>query len=618
MPAADTARLIASLELKDKFSPGMKKVFGTLDQAESRFGAIGQKATAGVANFTKNVALIGVAAAGGIALAVRSGLSDLAELETAITSVDGAIAQLGLTGQLTGKQVAGWANDIERDVGAAFDDKAITAAAATLLRFGKVAPKNLKPALTVMTDLATKTGDIESAAALLSKALADPGKAAGKLARAGVILTKAQQDQIKAMLEVNDVAGAQALILAEVEKSTKGAALASQGPYARSLAILADVGEDARKALAEGFLPVIQKVADKLGKAVADPKFINGIREFGTELAGGLDDLISIAEKLPWSTIGESLRIAGAGAKAVLTAFTSLPPWIQTAVITGWGLNKLTGGALGGIISELGKGLIKGVLGINAGVVNIKAATVTGAGGAVAGAGAAGGGGAKGAVGKVIGAVGKVFIVGAVAGLFAELTGQLGDVQKENAATTAAVKEQGEKFAKSASLTEMKTALQGLLEQQRKLVDNPLTAEGIAYALNVHDVATTINGEIARLQSAIVTSSGQNAKQLVGATERAEAIATQKANEIKAAQVAAAQLAAGDSRSERTAIAAAASAQAAAQARTTEAARSAAAAIRDKDLSVSVKNYNTISTSVTVRETIDSQTTFKSYNRYQS
>jgi hypothetical protein len=64
----------------------------------------------------------------------------------------------------------------------------------------------------------------------------------------------------------------------------------------------------------------------------------------------------------------------------LLQAFTSLPPWVQTAVITGWGLNKLTGGALGSIVGELGKGLIKGVLGMNAGVVNINAAAVRGPG----------------------------------------------------------------------------------------------------------------------------------------------------------------------------------------------------------------------------------------------
>src|SRR5205085_9425524 len=122
-----------------------------------------------------------------IAKNVESGLSSLAQLESAVGSVDGAIKQMGLTGKLTGTQVATWANEIEASIGAAFDDKEITQAATTLLRFGKVTETNLRPALVVMTDLATKTGSVDSAASLLAKALADPEKAAGKLARAGVV-----------------------------------------------------------------------------------------------------------------------------------------------------------------------------------------------------------------------------------------------------------------------------------------------------------------------------------------------------------------------------------------------------------------------------------------------
>jgi hypothetical protein len=43
----------------------------------------------------------------------------------------------------------------------------------------------------------------------------------------------------------------------------------------------------------------------------------------------------------------------GKGAKVVLDMFGALPPWVQTAVLTGWGLNKLTGGALGNIAGSL-------------------------------------------------------------------------------------------------------------------------------------------------------------------------------------------------------------------------------------------------------------------------
>jgi hypothetical protein len=402
MALADTARLVASLELKDKFSAGIKTAAKSLDGFETRMGRVGGIASRGVSAAATNIAKLGVVVGAGLGAAIKTGLDDLATLENATTSVDGAIAQLGLTGQLTSQQVAVWANDIERDIGAAFDDKAIVSAATTLLRFGRVTPNNLQHTLEVMTDLAVKTGSVDSAATLLAKALADPTKAAGKLARMGIVLTKAEQKQVKALVKAGKAGEAQALVLDIIAKSTEGAAKASQGPYQRALSILADVSEDAKKALAEGFLPVIERVAKVLSEKLGDPVVIEQIRGIGRGLAGAFDKMLTAAEKIPWGSIGDAMRLAGQGAKAALDLFTGLPPWVQTAVLTGWGLNKLTGGALGGITAELGKGLIKGVLGMNAGVVNIKAGVVTGAGGvpgvpaAAAGAGTLGLGAALG------------------------------------------------------------------------------------------------------------------------------------------------------------------------------------------------------------------------------
>ena len=74
----------------------------------------------------------------------------------------------------------------------------------------------------IITDLATKTGDVDSAATLLAKALADPTKAAGKLARSGVILTKAQQDQIKAFIKAGEPAKAQKVILDSLARDDEG------------------------------------------------------------------------------------------------------------------------------------------------------------------------------------------------------------------------------------------------------------------------------------------------------------------------------------------------------------------------------------------------------------
>lgn len=481
MALAETARLIASLELKDKFSPGVASATRSLGTLETRLGRIGPLASRGARTAITNLTKIGLVVGAGLGVAVKSGLDSLAELESATVAADAAIKQMGLTGQVTGAQIAGWAQEIETAIGAAFDDKAIVAASTTLIRFGKVTGPNLHPALEVVADLATKTGDVDSAATLLAKALADPTKAAGKLARQGIILTKEQQDQIKAMVKAGKTGEAQALILAEVEKATKGAALASQGPYQRALSTLADVTEDAQRALAEGFLPVIERVAAFLSQKLADPRVISDIRSLGRSLAGAFDKAVTAAQNIPWESIKSAMKLAGQGAKAALDLFTGLPPWVQTAVLTGWGLNKLTGGALGGIISELGKGLIKGVLGMNAGVVNINAGVVNGPGG-VPGVGGKGGPGMVPFIGKVL--AGAAIEVAALTIVSEEVV--VPGLQGQAGTNIGSAQEQ----LKTGSLEDLKTALRGLQEMPNKL--NPiqkLLYDNNAYGVKSHNEA---------------------------------------------------------------------------------------------------------------------------------
>lgn len=475
---------------------GTSKASKQLQGVDRSISNIGAHAGRGARTAIGNVARIGAVAAGGIALAVHSGLQSLAELENATSAVDGAIKQVGLTGQVTAAQVTGWANEIEAATGAAFDDKDIANASANLIRYGKVVPANLRPAMEVMTDLAARVGSVDTAGELLAKALADPTKAAGKLSRYGIVLTKQQEKQIKEMVKAGDTAGAQALLLDELAKSTEGAAAASQGPYQRALSVLSDTSEDARRALAEGFLPVITKVADLLQTELAKPSTMANIREFGNTLASGLDDLVDIARNMPWATIGDSLRIAGGGAKAVLTAFSSLPPWVQTAVITGWGLDKLSGGALGSIVGELGKGLIKGVLGMTAGVVNIKAGVVNGAGGV------GGAGGAAGGMGKLGKALAGASIIGDIAGVIA--TQQA--VSGQSTAQATEIKAGLDSSIAGKSLGELNTALGGVEQGIRDLQSNPLNA------LVQGDALTTLQQMQTDLKAAIAAKNSPAAK----------------------------------------------------------------------------------------------------------
>lgn len=559
-----------------------------LKGVDSSLTNIKRHAAAGFGNAIGNLAKLGAVAGAGLGAAVSSGIQDLATLESATTQVDGAIKTMGQTGKVTSVQVAAWANSIETNIGAAFDDKAIVSATATLIRFGSVTPKNLNKAMVVMTDLAAKTGSVDSAATLLAKALADPTKAAGKLARSGVILTKVQQDNIKALVKAGKTEQAQAVLLDLLAKRTKGAAAATQGPYKRALSVLADVSEDAKKALAEGFLPVLERVATFLSKKLADPKVIGDIRSFGKGLADAFEKVLGFADKVPWDAIGSGMKIAGAGGKALLDAFVSLPPWVQTAVITGWGLNKLTGGALTGIAGELGKGLVKGVLGMNAGVVNLKAGVVNGAGGGLAGA--AGGGASK--IGRLASVASKVFLIGAAVGVFAELKGILDEQSAANRAQGTANVSNAATFANASDAQKIQQSLNGINQRVYEGLRNDIAFD-VVYNANIDGVRDSINATKDELNKGLVAAVTAESKTTT-AVEGVKGAVNFDANK----QTTAAERIKSAVDTTKMAVVSAAQRTAQAQATAAEKIRAAAfgttAAVNAKKLSVNVKNNNQI------------------------
>ena len=320
------------------------------------------------------------------------------------------------------------------------------------------------------------------------------------LRRVGVAFTKEQVDQIKALVKSGKTLDAQRLILKELKKEFGGSAVTFGNTMEGQFERLKQAVQGAERALAEALLPTIIEVGGKIRDFLNKPETIAGIKSIGKDLAGAFDKLLTIIPKLPWEQIKDAFKLMGQGAKAALDLFTSMPPWVQTAVLTGWGLNKLTGGALGGIVGELGKGLVKGVLGMTAGVVNIKAGAVTGigGGGAVAGKGAG-----------LASTVMKVALVGIAAGVAAELWSSFQDQEKANKAAGVALTQKTIDYTQQASLADMQNSLKGINEQTTAL-HNGLTPEAIAYQLNIGGVRDSIDNTKSVLEHKIAALVNQN------------------------------------------------------------------------------------------------------------
>jgi hypothetical protein len=114
-----------------------------------------------------------------------------------------------------------------------FDDDETNQASALLLTFTNIKKGVFEEAMPAIQDLATKMGgdgpaDMKGAAIQVGKALNDPVKGITALTRVGVSFTEQQKEQITQLVKAGNAAGAQKLILAELNKEFGGSAEAAR------------------------------------------------------------------------------------------------------------------------------------------------------------------------------------------------------------------------------------------------------------------------------------------------------------------------------------------------------------------------------------------------------
>lgn len=226
----------------------LKSAQKSMAQTAGKFQMIGGAISAFV-----TAPMIGMAAA-----AIQGAKSQAA----AMAQVDAAILSMGNQAKLSGGELAKFADQLE--LKSLFDaDEILKKSTANLLTFGNVAGDNFKLAQQAAVDLATRMGgDLQGATLMVGKALNDPVKGLTALSRAGIQFTAQQKDQIKAMQAAGDVAGAQAIMLAELNRQFGGAAAAAAkaDPMREVMVKLGQAGD----AIGEKLLPIIPVLADAL------------------------------------------------------------------------------------------------------------------------------------------------------------------------------------------------------------------------------------------------------------------------------------------------------------------------------------------------------------------
>ncbi len=169
----------------------------------------------------------------------------------AVAQVEASLASMGPVAGRNLMQLKDQANALMQS--SLFDDDEILKkVTSVMLTFGKVTGKTFDRAQLAAVNLSTKLGgDLQGSTLMLGKALNDPVKGITALSRAGISFTGSQKELIKSMVAGGNAAGAQNMILAELEKQVGGAAAAARK---------ADPGG----ALAISFGEFQQTVGDKL------------------------------------------------------------------------------------------------------------------------------------------------------------------------------------------------------------------------------------------------------------------------------------------------------------------------------------------------------------------
>lgn len=199
-------------------------------------------------------------------------VGEASEMRDALGQVSAALTSMGDVGGRSLEQLKTQADNLAA-TSLFEDDQILRGVTANLLTFGNVAGASFDRAQQAALDLSARLGqDLQASTIMVGKALNDPILGLTALRRVGIQFTADQEKQIKAMAGVGDMAGAQAIMLSELERQFGGSAKAARdaaNPMERMRLSLSAMAGDIGSIL----LPMVDKAAAAF--AVLTEKFGN-------------------------------------------------------------------------------------------------------------------------------------------------------------------------------------------------------------------------------------------------------------------------------------------------------------------------------------------------------
>jgi len=199
----------------------------------------------------------------------RVGIGELNDMQKTNAQTFAALKSTGGAAGVTASQIQKIATNLSEISG--IDDQIIQGGENVLLTFNKIGKSDriFARATTAALDLSVAFGkDMSSSSIMVGKALQDPLKGITALGKAGVSFTAQQKEQIKAMVESGDTAGAQKAILKELETQVGGSAAAYGKTAAGGIGKLKEQFAGLGAELVTNFLPAFTFVTELIKRGM--------------------------------------------------------------------------------------------------------------------------------------------------------------------------------------------------------------------------------------------------------------------------------------------------------------------------------------------------------------
>ena len=308
--------------------------------AQKRLNAAGKNIQAFGDKMTGIGKGLSIAVTAPLVLLGKSAFDAATNASDAIGQVNSALASMGPVAGRTSEQLQQSAKDLEKL--SSFDDKEILrSVTANMLTFGNVAGEAFDRAQLAAVNLSARMGtDLQSSTIMIGKALNDPVKGLAALGRAGIQFTEDQKEMIKGMVAAGDAAGAQAIMLGELEKQFGGAAKAARDAAPGSDMI--NKWSDLKETIGEFVLgavasiePVINRVLDAFNNLSPSTK---GLIVGFAAVAAAIGPLLIIAGSLVSAygslviAFAPAIAAAGGVGAALAAAAVAAAPFIAAGV----------------------------------------------------------------------------------------------------------------------------------------------------------------------------------------------------------------------------------------------------------------------------------------------